>query len=138
MQPTMGGASNASHQNQGVCVTAIIFILGLHFLADFVFQTDWMAINKSKNWTALVCHIVIYFCILGCGTIFYWPKNIGGAVAFVVANCIAHFFTDAITSRITSYLWHKEKRHLFFVVIGADQYIHSVCLILTAQYFGIY
>lgn len=107
-------------------MTTILIILGIHFISDFILQPDWVAQNKSKNWRVLLLHIIVYsipFLIFG------WK--------YALINMGLHGVTDAITSRITSYLWKQEKRHWFFVVIGLDQYIHSVCLILTAQYLGV-
>ena len=53
---------------------------------------------------------------------------------FVVVNFFAHFCTDFVTSRISSYYYAKEERHNFFVTIGADQAIHMVTLYLTAWF----
>lgn len=103
---------------------ALVMILTLHFLADFILQSDWMAINKSSSWKALGIHTFVYTMVF---MIFGWK--------FAVLNGVLHFITDAISSRLTSYLWKLEKRHLFFVVIGADQMIHNICLIKTADYF---
>lgn len=101
-------------------MTIPIMLLALHFLGDFILQSDWMAINKSKDWKALLCHTMLYSaCFVGYGA------------AFAIITCILHTLTDAITSRVTSYLWKKEARHWFFVVIGADQLIHYGCLAWT-------
>ena len=97
-----------------------LILVAIHFLADFVMQTDWMAINKSKSWSALFAHCCVY------AAVFLWFGPAFAAITFVT-----HFATDAITSRITSLLWHKNERHWFFVVIGADQLIHYVTLALT-------
>lgn len=126
-----------------------ISLLGLHFLGDFLLQSDWMALNKSKSWLALYLHVLVYsLCFLPFG------------MAFVGITFLLHFLTDAITSRITSRLWFIEhlpmgdglikvlrstygyevnpfvasfnnKRHWFFVVIGLDQLIHFACLALA-------
>ena len=92
----------------------------MHLFADFILQTDQMAINKSKSNFWLTLHIACYsvpFLIFG------WK--------FALVNAIGHWITDFITSRITSYLWKKEERHWFFVTIGIDQAIHLTTLILT-------
>ena len=98
----------------------ILVLVWLHFFSDFVLQTDYMALNKSKSNKVLATHVLLYsilFLFFG-----FW---------FAVINGILHFCTDWITSRWTSRLWSQEKRHQFFVVIGLDQAIHLTCLFTT-------
>jgi len=40
------------------------WILFIHWVADFLCQTDKMAINKSKDWCALVDHSMVYGFVL--------------------------------------------------------------------------
>lgn len=117
-------------------------LLVTHFIADFLLQTDWMALNKSKNRSALLCHTLVYSCcFLWCGP---W---------FAMMTFLLHTLTDAVTSRWTSKLWFMElvwddrtgysrthwvlkepnPRHWFFVVIGLDQLIHGVSLLWTLK-----
>lgn len=107
--------------------TSLLFFLliWIHWLADFCLQTDEMAINKSKSWKWLSIHVLVYSTVLLC---------VFGNVYFALINGIIHWVVDAITSRITSYLWKKEDRHNFFVWIGIDQGIHLTTLIVTAYY----
>lgn len=107
-------------------IETIILILGIHFISDFILQTDWMAQNKSKSNKALAVHVFVYHLPF---YFFGWK--------FALTNMALHASVDFVTSRITSRLWQQKKVHWFFVVIGLDQYIHSVCLILTAQYLGV-
>lgn len=127
-------------------------LLVAHFLGDFILQTDWMAINKSKRWDALSAHAFVYsMCFLPWG------------ITFALATFASHYATDAVTSRITSKLWFFRmepgiweqadyavpkhgrtlvnpwtprggNRHWFFVVIGLDQLIHATTLALTLAY----
>jgi hypothetical protein len=99
-------------------VIAILVLLGIHFVADFVLQSDWMATNKSTNWRALLLHVGVYTC----------PFLVCYGLPFAAVTAVLHMCTDAVTSRITSYFWKREQRHWFFVVIGLDQWIHAVCL----------
>jgi len=41
-------------------VIICLVILFIHWIADFVFQTDEMAKGKSKNWKDLIAHTFIY------------------------------------------------------------------------------
>jgi hypothetical protein len=129
----------------------LVVLMTVHFVADFVFQTDWMAQNKSKRWDALALHCAVY---AGC---FLWRGPL-----FAVALLALHFVTDAVTSRITSRLWFFKReegiweqasytmpkhgrtlvnpftptvgnRHWFFVVIGFDQWLHLVQLAWLAE-----
>ena len=101
-----------------VSVLDILLIVFSHFFADFVFQSDWMALNKSKRNSALGIHCLVYgMFFLGYGWIF---------AAFAGAS---HFIIDWLTSRGMSILWKKEKRYLFFVLVGFDQAVHMTVLV---------
>lgn len=133
-------------------MTIPLALVTIHFIADFLLQTDWMAVNKSKDWRALLAHTGVYsVCFLP----FY-------GVGFALVTFVLHTLTDAITSRVTSRLWFFKRedgiwaqaeytqpkhgrtlvnpwspiegvRHWFFVVIGADQLIHYGCLAWTLK-----
>ncbi len=119
-----------------------VFILIAHFIADFVFQSDNMAIKKSYNIQALLLHIFVYTTtffimfslygvILNIFTIFtvsieHWIQ-IGIGISIV--NGILHYITDYCTSRIGKHYWEKEQRRNFFLTIGIDQLLHTSLLI---------
>lgn len=130
---------------EGIVVNVAIFILIIsviivHWVADFVCQTDEMAVNKSKSWYWLGYHVCVYTSILFLGMVVCLsflvgfekfltePSIITGLFVFAVINGVLHFITDAITSRVSSHLWQKGDRHNFFVMVGFDQVIHYTCL----------
>lgn len=144
-------------------IPVIVYVLLVtHFVADFLCQSDWMALNKSKDWWALLSHVGMYAAVLIAGVSIWLVWTIGarapmphGTEMFWVVNTAAHFVQDAITSRITSRLWFVQivpvppisigdecygfaaradlrKRHWFFVTIGFDQLLHYVTLFVTA------
>lgn len=101
-------------------VSIILLLIWLHFVSDFVLQSDYVAKNKSKSNLVLLQHVLIY------GLPFYLIS-----VKFALVNMALHFVVDWVTSRITSKLWAEGKVHWFFVTIGFDQALHMTCLILT-------
>jgi len=135
-------------------MTLPISLVVAHFVGDFILQSDWMAIQKSKRWDALTLHVLLYsLCFLPWG------------LHFFLLTYLTHFITDAITYRVTSKLWFVEliptmrpyrspsrnsvslhydmmfpfdarvlpTRHWFFVMIGFDQLVHMVTLSWTLQ-----
>lgn len=107
-------------------IPVLLVLLACHLVADFVFQSDWMATNKSKRTDALLIHTTIY------AACFLWA-----GLPFAVLTWGCHTATDFVTSRTTSALWARGARHWFFVVIGIDQFLHQAQLILTWSWLGI-
>jgi len=102
-------------------IWTILLIVWIHFIMDFVLQTDKIALNKSNDNGILALHVSIYsvpFFIFG------WK--------FAGLTWLLHFMTDWCTSRIAKKLWSEGQRHWFFVTIGADQALHFTAL------FGVY
>ena len=107
--------------------TLFITVLLVHFLADFGLQTHDQAVQKSSSWKMLFYHVGVYS--------FIWflmsyaiLNSLILSFLFTIITFLAHFFTDAITSRITKKFFDKDDYHNGFVVIGADQMLHYLQL----------
>lgn len=113
----------------------IFSIIFIHWLADFVFQTDWQAQNKSKNNKALLSHTWTYSLVWFTFGAFYAmsdPNYVPWSLSlFVLITFVAHTITDYFTSRLNSKLWAKGDVHNFFVSVGFDQVLHYVQLFGT-------
>ena len=113
----------------------ILGILGIHWFADFVLQTDKQAKGKSKNWNDLLNHTFTYSMLwLFMGVIFHIFIKEFNFPIFCLITFVAHTITDYFTSRLNSKLWIKGDVHNFFVSVGFDQYLHYIQLFLTYWY----
>jgi hypothetical protein len=117
-------------------------LLVVHFIGDWLLQTNWQALNKSKNNEALTMHVLVY-------SLCFLPWGLG----FASFTFLAHWVTDYFTSRCGAKLWfidlytkegvetlgpgemfatvNMAKRKAFWIMIGTDQLIHFVTLALT-------
>lgn len=112
----------------------VLLILFIHWVADFVLQTDYQARNKSSKIMALLGHTLSYSLFF---TVFIWfvllfvehsPMKL---LYFPVITFVLHTITDYFTSRINKKLWEEKKVHKFFVSIGFDQFLHFTQLLIT-------
>lgn len=113
----------------------MLLLLFVHWIADFVCQSDRVALNKSKSNEVLVEHVTIYTIGLLIGSIplcIFILDHPGGMPLgeWLLLNAFLHFCTDYVTSRINARLYTNH-RHYFFVMIGFDQLIHFFTLGLT-------
>lgn len=138
----------------------VALILITHFVGDFLLQSDWMAINKSKSAHALIAHAAAYGLTLLVGMSFWmmWtfsklepdsliairPMATALMIRWVGINTLLHGATDFVTSRLTAKLWFFKpygesnmwryaggSRHWFFCMIGFDQLVHTLTLFGT-------
>ena len=116
----------------------ILFLLFTHFVADFICQSDWMAQGKSKEFLPLLAHTATYTAVsyaIMTLSLFWIPFVQKELILYCALNGVIHFCVDFVTSRINRRLWEAKKVHWFFVGIGADQFIHSLTLVLTLKLF---
>jgi uncharacterized membrane protein HdeD (DUF308 family) len=111
----------------------VLVLLFTHWVADFVMQTDYQALNKSEKWLVLLGHSAIYagvFCLLFFIAYLVYP-HLPGFIAIASIGgtlLVSHFTIDAVTSRVNKWLWGKGLRYWFFISIGFDQWLHYAVL----------
>jgi hypothetical protein len=136
-----------------ISVGLAIFLLAVHWFADFYCQTDDMALGKSTSLVWLSLHVAVYTTVLtfflvgstlSCRYLPYYDAapdyelrkaSIAAVALYALSNGVIHFVVDYFTSRWTARLWNAGRRHDFFVAIGVDQLIHAVILIFTVGLF---
>ena len=84
---------------------AIVLVIFCHFVGDYLFQTEYMARDKDKDWWVLIAHCVCY-CVP-----FLLCFGIRWQLGFIF---IAHLIID----------WGKCRKHWYGIFY--DQYFHIV------------
>jgi len=108
----------------------IVFILILHFLADFALQTPDQSKYKSTSNDHLLRHVLNYSVTWFVASYILF-EHWGACVFFALITFIIHYITDYFSSRIGKPFWENGDYHNGFVVVGADQTFHYLQLILT-------
>lgn len=111
-------------------ISIFVFILIIHFLADFSLQTADQATQKSTDIRHLQRHVLTYSIVWFIASYPIWDSWIL-SLTFAGITYVCHFLTDYITSRIGKPFWEKGDYHTGFVVVGADQVAHYLQLIFT-------
>ena len=120
-------------------IWTLLFIIFIHWVADFVLQTHHMSLRKSSSHYYLTLHVLVYTF----STIMAWSivlpligfhlTTLTISIAFLLIFLL-HWLTDYFTSRKTSKLYKEEKYHDFFVMIGFDQVLHYIQLFFIFNY----
>jgi len=104
-----------------ISIWVILIIFWVHFVADFMLQSDAIALAKSSDNQILTWHVFLYII----------PFLLIFGPIFALLNFMLHWITDYFSSRATAKLYKAGKRHWFFVVIGLDQALHYTALFTT-------
>ena len=110
--------------------TTVIFLLLIHFLADFCLQTSDQSINKSTSNKWLFYHVGTYS-LIWLIAMYAWIDIFHEALSFAIVTFIFHYATDYATSRIAKKFFDAKDYHNGFVVVGFDQLLHAIQLIYT-------
>lgn len=110
-----------------------LYILLIHFLADFGLQTHEQATLKSTSVKWLSYHVGVYSLIWFIASYTYF-LDFEKALRFFFITFLAHFLTDYATSRIGKPYWDKKDLHNGFVIVGLDQVLHYIQLYYTFKF----
>lgn len=106
----------------------------VHFLMDWIFQTRWEALNKSKNWVALFVHSLVY--TLGFLPLFFFYKV---NFWFLGIIFLTHFILDRRDLEIWIMNLKGSKKELLpeplwmITLLGLDQTLHILVLAIIVM-----
>ena len=83
-----------------ISIGLFIYILCLHYVADFIFQPYDVSVKKSESYKALLSHVATYTCTIYIGMLLV--VDLECALKFSGLNFIFHFLVDWATSRVIS------------------------------------
>jgi len=121
----------------------IFFIIIVHWIGDFVLQSEQEAMNKSHNIFWLLRHTFRYTIFWEIALLvlivinFHHPFFVyipWSFTKFLAITFICHTITDYYTSKLNKKLWEQKRVHDFFVMVGFDQLLHYIQLFLTFKY----
>jgi len=107
-------------------------LLIAHLVGDYLFQTNWMALNKAEKWLPLIIHSFVYTAIV-------WAISYLGFSGLSWKACVFIFITHVILDRRSLLLfWCKHIMGLkegkpFWLVIMADQTLHLIILAVSLR-----
>lgn len=122
-----------------ISLIPLLYLLFCHWVADFLFQTTYMATMKSKSNRVLLLHtgtyIVVMFFTLGlAGHVFNLEYMTYRFLWFFPITFAFHTVQDYATSRMTSEQFGKSNFNGLtggFTIVGFDQFLHYSQMFLT-------
>lgn len=122
-------------------VYIVISIFIVHWISDFLLQERRVAMNKHNSLIVLTEHVTIY--TIGwvmAGFAYSFVVSIQGIhfnmylLLFIPITFVCHFITDFFTSKANHYFHKKNQVKNFWGMVGFDQAMHHIQLIVTYCY----
>ncbi|MBO8156544.1 MAG: DUF3307 domain-containing protein [Bacillaceae bacterium] len=103
------------------------FLLVAHLIGDYLFQTNWMAMNKARRWDALMVHSIVYTGVI---SIVSWMTFGGLSMTGILIVFLSHLILD----RRRFIVWwvrrvmRTDETKVPWIVIVVDQVFHIMVL----------
>lgn len=108
-----------------------------HLLADWLLQNEWQAVNKARNWVALLSHVAVYHAVLLAVLLYRFGWGDGRVYLVVGLLAVSH----AILDRGWTLVWLMRAFRLIvarkperWLTLAVDQSIHILLLGLAVLY----
>jgi hypothetical protein len=112
-------------------------LLITHLLGDWLLQTEWQALNKTRNWRAMWSHVAVYHLLVLIVLWIHFGFQDGRVYIVVAALALSHSFLDrrwpeiALMRALRIIVEREPERWLLITV---DQVLHILLLALAAFY----
>jgi hypothetical protein len=108
----------------------ILILLLAHWIGDYLLQFNSIANHKADSFYWLGIHVLIYSGVLFVASLFLF--SLFAAIKYFLVNGLLHLVTDWITGNLASR--YKSNQRVFYIIIGFDQFVHTITLLGTAVY----
>lgn len=115
-------------------LTDVIVILIAHYIGDFICQSRPMADNKSKNIYWLLTHGTIYSAVMFVLLLIFSRASLGIISVYILINGVLHTIVDKFSSMYSTKFYQQKRDYNMFCIIGGDQLLHYIILLLTAYW----
>jgi hypothetical protein len=90
----------------------LILLFACHFIGDFPFQSDFLAMNKGKSWEINLYHSLVH------ATPFVIWGNVSPAFIYFIVPL--HFIVDALKARyqVIKSIWLDQLLHIFIIILA--------------------
>ena len=112
-------------------------LLIAHVLGDWIFQTEWQAENKARQWLPLLVHVLIYHAIVLAVLLFGFGLRSVSVLVAVVVLAVIHVILD----RRSFTIWLMRSLRITvnreperWLLLAVDQSLHLITLAGAAVY----
>jgi hypothetical protein len=115
-----------------------IYLLVAHFISHYLLQVDAMSVLKSKHFSWLVLHSILYlvslFFIMLLGILWFDSWRVQSILEFCFLVGLAHFVISYIMTNANAE--NKERKQYYLALIGAgfEQLLYATILIYLSYY----
>lgn len=115
-------------------MTPFAYLFVAHLIGDYLFQTNWMAANKTKDWRALLVHSVVYTAIL---SIVAYLTFGGLSIWGIMILLITHIILDQRSFTIwwVETIMKTNSKQFGWLVIMVDQTFHIITIAVVLHFF---
>ncbi len=114
----------------GTLLLLLLLFQVKHFLADFLWQTDWMFLNKGRyGHPGGLAHAGLH-AVFTAVVLLFAPAPLGLLLALVALEFVIHYHVDWSKDHFTRRGSYTVEEKGFWVLFGLDQGAHQLTYVL--------